>query len=92
MLNTVPLHFIIANCKTKTTQESNSKQNTLLITQSLTLVRTRARDVPRLTTHPALPLRRWSRAEIGATPLVWSPARPSSETNRDLLGWAVWLP
>ena len=66
------------------TQHFHSKgdlglKSLLLITQSLTLVRTRARDVPRLTTHPVLPLRRWSRAEIGAKPLVWSPTRPLNE-------------
>ena len=70
--------FIIANCKSKTIQESNSKQITFTDYTILNAC-PRARDVPRLTTHPALPLRRWSRAEIGATPLVWSPTRPSSE-------------
>ena len=59
-----------------------------LISQSLTLVRARVQDrwyEFRLSTHPALPLRRWSRAEIGATPLVWGLTCPSSE--RTLIYW-----
>ena len=79
MLNTVPLHLLSQIAKQRQSRSPIQNKSLLLITQSLTLVRTRARDVPRLTTHPALPLGRSSRAEIGATPLVWSPTRPSSE-------------
>ena len=79
MLNTVPLHLLSQIAKQRQSRSPILNKSLLLITQSLTLVRTRARDVPHLTTHPALPLQWWSRAEIGATPLVWSPTRPSSE-------------
>ena len=61
MLNTVPLHLLLPIAKQRQSRSPIQNKSLLLITQSLTLVRTRGRDVPCLTTHPALPLQRWSR-------------------------------